>query len=370
MGIINFNNEQNLIQKEVRKFATAEIESLSPELDKKCMFPTEIVQKLSELGLLSLIVPENYGGSNLNTTSLCIVIEELSKVCASLAAVVVVNNCLFAYPIVKYGQQSHKDFFLTKLSDGALGGYVIEPDINSVREALHVRTVNGDCSISGKREFVLNGESARFCLLPVALPNGKGLYVFSKDTKGITVAHQRTLGLKSAGIVCFEFKDFLLSHGECLVPEESGKRILEEIRDYSHIGFSAVSLGIAEAAFEAALSYSKQRKQFGRPICEFHLVQEMLTEMKLMIEAARLLVYDAAAKCDTGNLCSVTSKNARLYTGNAAVFSGLHAIQIHGGYGYTKDYPVERYLRDAKVLQVLNNTPHDLKSEIAKELLV
>ena len=370
MGLINFNNEQKLIQREVRKFATAEIESQSSELDKECMFPTVIVQKLSELGLLSLIVPEKYGGSNLDTTSLCIVIEELSKVCASLATVVVVNNCLFAYPIIKYGQESHKDFFLNKLSEGVLGGYVVELEIDSVREALHICTVNGDYSISGKREFVLNGESARFFLLPVALPNGKGLYVFSKDIKGITMAHPRILGLKSAGIVCFEFKDVLLSHGECLVPEESGKSVLEEIRDYSHIGFSAVSLGIAEASFEAALSYSKQRKQFGRPICEFPMVQEMLTDMKLKIEAARLLVYDAAAKCDTGKFCSLTSKNARLYTSNAAVFSGLHAIQIHGGYGYTKDYPVERYLRDAKVLQVLEKTPHELKSSIAKELLI
>jgi alkylation response protein AidB-like acyl-CoA dehydrogenase len=369
MGIITFNNEQTLIQREVRKFATAEIESLSPELDKECLFPTEIVQKLSTLGLLNVIVPEDYGGSNLDTTSLCIVIEELSKVCASLAAVVVVNNCLFAYPIIKYGQSLHKDFFLKKLSDGVLGGYAVEPDINSVRESLRIRTINGNHAISGKREFVLNGESAHFFVLPITLPNGKGLYVLPKDAKGISVAHPRILGLKSAGIVCFELKDVLLSDGECLVPEESGKQILEEIIDYSHIGFSAVSLGIAEASFEAALSYSKQRKQFGRPICEFSLVQEMLTDMKLKIEAARLLVYDAAANCDTGKLSSVTSKNARLYAGDAAVLSGLHAIQIYGGYGYTKDYPVERYLRDAKVLQVLNNTPHDLKSEIARELL-
>ncbi|KPJ73878.1 hypothetical protein AMJ52_02825 [candidate division TA06 bacterium DG_78] len=370
MGLLNFNNEQKLIQKEVRKFATAEIESLSSELDKKCMFPTEIVQKLSELGFLSLIVPEKYGGSGLDTISHCIAVEEISKACASIGTILVVNNCLVAYPIMKNGEESQKKVYLGILAKGEIGGYVSDLEIEIPDKRIEFEDAGENLLVSGKRDIVLNGGVARFFLCPISLSNGKSIYIIPKDTPGIKINQTSVMGMKTAGIVGMEFNKTELKKDFCLIPESQGEKILVEIHNYSNVGFSAVSLGIAEVALETAIKYSKERKQFGRTICEFHMVQEMLVDMKTKVENARLLVYDAAAKCDKDEEYSLASKSARLYSADAAVFCGLKAIQILGGYGYTKDYPVERYLRDAKVLQVLENTPHNLKSEIAKELLV
>lgn len=369
MALINFNNEQKLIQKEVKKFTTAEIESLSSEMDKECVFPAQIIKKLSELGFSSVIIPEKYGGSGLDITSLCIAVEEVSKVSASIGTILVVNNCLFAFPIIKYGQESQKDFYLNKLASGAIGAYASNLEIDLPDRDIQIHKVNGNHAISGKRDFVLNGESASFILLTVVLPNGKSLYILPKDIKGISMTRPNILGMKSAGIVSLDFKDVVITKDSCLISEDKGENALQEIRDYSNIGFSAISLGIAEAALEASIKYSKERKQFGRAICKFPMVQEMLVGMKIKIETARLLIYDAAALFDKGENYSLASKIARLCSSDAAVFSGIKTIQVHGGYGYTKDYPVERYLRDAKVLQVLERTPHDLKSKIAKELL-
>jgi alkylation response protein AidB-like acyl-CoA dehydrogenase len=370
MGIINFNNEQKLIQNEVRKFAKAEIESLSSELDRECVFPTEIVERLFELGLLCLIVPEKYGGSGLDTTSLCVAIEEISKACASIGTILVVNNCLVAYAIMKYGDESQKQKYLGKLAKGEIGGYVPNLEIEIPDKRIKFEGAGENFLISGKKDIVLNGEMAPFFLYPISLANGKSIYILPKETRGIKINQASIMGMKTAGIVSLEFNKTELKKDFCLTPANQGEKALAEINNYSNIGFSAVSLGIAEAALEAAIKYSKERKQFGRAICQFPMVQEMLVDMKTKIENVRLLVYDAAAKYDKNENYSLASKSARLHSAEIAVSSSLKTIQIYGGYGYTKDYPVERYLRDAKVLQVLNKTPHDLKSEIAKELLI
>ena len=369
MSLINFNSEQKLIQNEVKKFAQAEVDPVSAEIDKEGIFPTRIVKKLSDLGLLSLIISEKYGGSELDTTSLCIAIEELSRVCASIGTILVVNNCLVAFPIIKYGTQSQKDLYLSKLTKGAIGAYVSDLEIDLADKKIEIKAASENYIISGKRDFVLSGEAASFFMLPISLTKGKALYLLPKDTPGINVIKPRILGMKTAGFVNLEFKETKLNKDSCLIPEDKGENWLQIIQDYSNIGFSAVALGIAEASYEASIKYSKGRIQFGRPICKFPMVQEMLVDMKIKIDTARLLVYDAAAKFDKGRDYSLACKIARLYSTDAAVFSGTKAIQVYGGYGYTKDYPVERYLRDAKVLQVLGKTSHDIKSIIAKELL-
>jgi alkylation response protein AidB-like acyl-CoA dehydrogenase len=370
MSLIHFNNEQKLIQAEVKKFATSEIVTIAADIEKECTFPSQIIKKLYELGIVTLIIPEKYGGSGLDTTSLCIAVEEISKACASIGTILVVNNCLVAYSIMKHGDESQKKVYLGILAKGEIGGYVSDLGIEIPDKRIEIEDAGENIFVSGTKDIVLNGGVAVFFLCPISLANGKSIYIIPRETSRIKINQSSIMGLKTAGIVSLELNKTELQKDLCLVPQNQGEKILTEIHNYSNIGFSAVSLGIAEAALEAAIKYSKERKQFGRAICEFPMVQEMLVDMKTKIENARLLVYDAAAKCDRGENYSLVSKSARLYSADAAVFSGLKALQIHGGYGYTKDYPVERYLRDAKVLQVLDNTPHDLKSEIVKELLV
>lgn len=368
MALIQFNNEQKMIQNEVRKFALSELEPIASDIDKESVFPADIVKKLSELGLSSLIIPEKYGGADLDTTCLCIAVEELAKVSASVSLILAVNNCLVAYPIMKYGSEQTKEQYLGPLSKGDMGGYVVETGFESSERKIEHEEKQGVISIAGSFDFVLNGEAAKFIILPVKTENGRTLHIHDKNPEDSLSKH-RILGMQAAGIVSLKFKSISLPNDKCLAAPQESEQVFQDIQNYSDIIFSAISLGIAEAAYDAAIEYSKERRQFGRAICEFPMVQEMLVGMKTKITASRFLVYDAAAKADTDQSYSLSAHIARLFVSKTAVSSGLDAIQVHGGYGYIKEYPVERHMRDAKTMQVLNATPVDLKSVLAKELL-
>ena len=369
MSFINFNKEQKMILVEIKRFATTELEPIADEIEKNAIFPKDIIGDLFELGLLSLIIPEKYGGVGLDLTSLCIAVEELSKVCASIGTILVVNNCMVAYPLMKYGEDSQKELYLNKLSNGEIGGFICEPEIDLPEDKNEIKNHNNDYTFSGCRDFVLNGEAGNFFIMPVSINELNKFYLINDNTKGLNITKPNLLGIRAAGISCFKFEEILLKDDCCFSLSENYEKVQSEIIDLSNICFSAISLGLAQADLEASIKYSKERKQFGRFICEFPMVQEMIAKMKINIETARLLVYDAASKYDSGQNYSLYSNIARIYCGDIAVISGLDAIQIHGGYGYIKDYPVERYFRDAKMLQALNFTPHIIKTNIAKELL-
>ena len=368
MPLIQFNSEQKMIQNEVRKFALSELEPIASDIDKESIFPTDIVKKLAELGLSSLIIPEKYGGADLDTTCLCIAVEELAKVSASVSLILAVNNCLVAYPMIKYGVESTKAQYLGQLSKGDVGGYVVETGFESNERKIEQQEKEGVVSIAGLFDFVLNGEAANFIVLPVEIEEGKTIFIFDKKTNN-GISKHRILGMRAAGIVSLKFKPACLISGKHLAAPQESRQVLQDIQNYSDIIFSAISLGIAEASYDAAIRYSKERRQFGRAICEFPMVQEMLVDMKTKITASRFLVYDAAAKADTDQVFALSAHIARLFASQAAVSCGLNAIQVHGGYGYTKEYPVERHMRDAKTIQLLSATPIDLKSVLAKELL-
>ncbi len=368
MALIAFNSEQKLIENEIRKFAKVELEPISDEVDKKGVFPVEVIKKLSDLGLSSLIIPEAYGGAGLDTTSLCIVLSELSRVCASISTVLLVNNCLVAFPLIKFAPEEIKKLFLKKLAQGTIGACSTELGIDLPEKSIKVQEADKKILISGEQSFVLNGEVADFVILSLPLSTGEVLCVLNHDSS-IQVTKHHFLGLRAAGIVGYQFRDLPITADACFLDSQKTEDALMQIRHYAHIGFSAISLGIAEAAYEASIKYSQERKQFGRAICEFPMIQEMLIDMKARIEAARLLVYNAAAECDKGQPYTLSASIARLQSGEAAIFAGIKSVQVHGGYGYTKDYPVERFLRDAKAIQVLCETPNDVKSSIIKEIL-
>ncbi len=369
MPLISFNKEQKLIESEIRRFSKTELEPIANEVDKKAIFPVEIIKKLSDLGLSSLIIPEIYGGAGLDTTSLCIVLEELSKTCASISTILLVNNCLVAFPITKFAPEKIKRYYLQKLTQGEIGACSTEVGIDLPEKNISIREVDGKLLISGEQDFVLNGEAAHFVVLPVSVSTGKALYILDNNAHIRQKKHQ-LLGLRAAGIVAYQFRDHAIKADACLLDGKETEAALMQINHYTRVGLSAISLGIAEAAYEASIKYSKERKQFGRAICEFPMVQEMLIDMKTRIESARLLVYNAAAEYDKEDANTLSANIARLQSGEAAVYAGIKAVQVHGGYGYIKEYPVERFLRDAKAIQVLCETPNEVRSLITKEILV
>lgn len=360
--MIRLNNEQKMIESEVKKFAQSELEPIASEIDKKGVFPDEIVKKLSTLGLSSLIIPEKYGGAGLDITSLCIAVEELAAVCASVSLIFAVNNSMVAYPIMEFGSEEIKGEYLKRISHGDIAGYAIEDDSSSNTDSLISENKNG------LYNFVLNGEVARFMILPVNTGKGKNLYIYDRGDED-NIKRHRILGMRAAGICGLEINSNKLTDTKALLTAANAKEQLCRMQSCIDTVLSALSVGLCEAAYNSAVEYSKERRQFGRSICDFPMIQEMLIDMKTQINAAKLLVFDAAAQFDTRLKQPLKAHIARLFASKAAVNCGLNAIQIFGGYGYTKEYPVERFMRDAKTIQLLNATGVDLMAACAKELI-
>jgi len=370
MGLITLNSTHKLIKGEIEKFAAAELEPIAADIEKDGSIPRPVMQKISEMGLLGLTVPEAYGGSGLDLMSLCIALEELAKSSASLAIIVSVNNCLITYPLMKFGTDDIKEVYLRKISSGSIGGYAPYSEVELSGNECGSESEGDNRYVSDRYEVVLNGANADFFILPVKSETGVSLFVINKGAPGLNFRTVRTMGLRSAGITGVEFRRNDLTGDKRLVEAKGGYQAIQTTLEYAHIGFSAVALGLAQASLNASIRYAKERKQFGRAIAEFPMVQAMLAEMRIIIEKSRLLVYEAAQRYDNGEEYRMISRIACLTSCEGAVKTGLHAIQIHGGYGYTRDYPVERYFRDAKSLQLLGEAPVDLKEKIAKEILL
>jgi alkylation response protein AidB-like acyl-CoA dehydrogenase len=370
MSLIRMNNAQKLIRGEVKKFTSTELEPIASDIEKECRVPQDVLRKISEMGLFSLTVPDEYGGSGLDMTSLCVALEELSQSCASLAIMVAVSNSMVVYPLVRYGSIEVKKEYLGKVANGNIGGYAPCSDIEvSGRECIW-ESEGEKIYISNRYDIVLNGGIADFFVIPVKRDQGLALYVIEKGVPGVNSYAVTTMGLRGAGITGLEFKHKDLTREKCFVAAESGNQAIQSIVDNAHIGFSAIALGLTESALEASKKYARERKQFGRAIAEFPMIQEMLAEMRLTVEKSRLLVYEAADRFDSNEEFRLAARIACLTSCQGAVQAALKAIQVHGGYGYTKDYPVERFFRDAKSLQLLGETPVDLKTKIAKEILL
>jgi len=365
MDIINLTNEQKLIQNEIRKFATTELEPISSDIDKGGTPPAAVLKKLSNLGFLCPVVPENYGGVGLDTTSLVIIIEELSKASAALGLVLAINNFVVANAIIKNENEGLKQNLLKRLTMGEIGGY----DLGSrIQGQLTVEDKDGVKLISGTSRFILNGKLSGFLLINIKHSGESGIYIVPELGKNIRVENLYTLGMKSAGIANCIFDKLPLKE-EFLIVKQATQEILNQIEDYFNLGISAIGLGLAEAALESAIKYARERKQFGKPICEFSMIQEMIADMKVKIEGSRNLVYDAASRCDANEPYALATKIAMLSSTEAAVFSGIKSVQIYGGSGYIKDYPAERFLRDAKTLQTISGTPGFIKEQIAQSLI-
>ena len=373
-------NDQKMLQSEVRKFAENELAPLAPEIDVSGEFPKESIKKLAELGLLGIFVPEKYGGSEFDFVSLAIAIEEISRACASTGVIVAVNNSLTAYPILQFGTEEQKQKYLPLLCSGkkigAMG--ITEPNAGSDVAAMETTAkLEGDHYIlNGTKRFITNGGEAGIFIV-FAYTNkelkhkGMSAFIVDRESPGFSLGnHEDLMGIRATANCELIFEDCKVPKENLLGEEGQGFYICMNTLDVSRIDIGAQAVGISQAALDEAVKYSKERVAFGKPICKFEMIQNMLAEMATQIHAARLLVYNAAWCKDAGiKRFSKEAAMAKYYAANIAVDVTRKAVQIFGGYGYSKDYTVERLYRDAKILELYEGTSEIQKVVIASELL-
>ncbi|MDP2208085.1 MAG: acyl-CoA dehydrogenase [Bacteroidota bacterium] len=375
----DFTETQLMIKDMAKKFAEDVLAPSAAERDEKEVFPYEAVKQMGELGLLGMMVPEQYNGAGLDTISYVLAMEEISKVDASAGVIMSVNNSLVCYGIAEWGNDFHKDKYLKELATGKkLGAFALsEPEAGS--DASNQKTTairDGDFYIlNGTKNFITNGANADAVLVMATTDKTKGVhgisaFIVDKGIPGFEVAKkERKLGIRSSDTVSLSFTDCKIPVENRIGDEGFGFKFAMKTLDGGRIGIASQALGIAQASLEAALKYSKERKAFGQYISEFQGIQFKLADMATKIEAARLLTLKSAALKDANKPYGSASAMAKLYASKVSVDAALEAIQIHGGYGYVKDYPVERYLRDAKITEIYEGTSEVQRIVIARSLL-
>lgn len=373
-----FTEEQEEIRAMVREFAQGEIAPLVEEAERNEKFPVEIMPKLGELGLLGIVFPEEYGGIGADKITECIFVEEMAKVSAGITASVNAHADLSAFPIYKFGTDQQKEKYLPRSIAGEIiGAYAItEPDTGSDAAGLSSRAEkkDGGYVINGRKNFITNGSICDYCLVAAYTDKskrGEGISVFivDRDTKGFEVTRKlEKMGHRSSDTAELLFED-------CWVPEEAllgGKEgsfgALMSALITGRVSHGVKSAAIAEAAFEAALKYSQERVTFGKTLSKHQVIRFKLADMATRIEAAKALAYKAAWLYSTGRPCVKEASMAKYFSAEVADYVTREAVQIHGGYGYIVEYPVERYYRDAKLASITEGTSEIQQIIIAREL--
>ncbi|GJQ20652.1 MAG: acyl-CoA dehydrogenase [Bacteroidia bacterium] len=374
-----FTETQLMIKETARKFAEEELAPSADERDEQEKFPAEAVKKMGELGFMGMMVSERHGGAGLDTVSYVLAVEEISKVDASAGVIMSVNNSLVCWGLETYGSDYQKEKYLKELAAGRmLGAFALsEPEAGS--DATNQRTTarrDGEYYVlNGTKNFITNGSTADVVLVMAATDRSKGAkgvstFIVEKGSPGFVVAKkEKKLGIRSSDTVSLSFE-------ECRVPKENlvkeegfGIKFALKTLDGGRIGIAAQALGIAQGSLEASLKYSKERTAFGHPIAEFQALQFKLADMATNIEAARLLCLKAALLKDQGQPFGPAAAMAKLYASKVAVASALEAVQIHGGYGYIREYKVERFLRDSKITEIYEGTSEIQRVVIARSIL-
>jgi len=374
-----FTEEQKMIQDAARDFAQKEIGPVAAQLDEEEKFPAEIIKKLGQLGFMGMTIPTQYGGAGYDTLSYVLALVEIAKKCASTAIIMSVNNSLVCYPIFEFGTDEQKKKYLTPLAQGQKLGAFSLTEPNAGSDAGNQQTtavLDGDSYvINGTKIFVTSGNMADVLIICAATDKSKGAkgitaFIVEKGWNGFKVGSlEHKLGIRASSTAELVLTDLRVPKENVLGNVNDGFKIALKALDGGRIGVAAQALGIAEAAFETAVRYSKQRQQFGKAISEFQAIQWMIAEMAVNIEAARLLVYKAAIAKDTQKYFSKEAAMAKLFASELATRCASDAIQIHGGYGYTREYPVERHYRDAKITQIYEGTSEVQKMVIAATVL-
>jgi alkylation response protein AidB-like acyl-CoA dehydrogenase len=374
-----YTPEQIHLRRSVREFAAAEIAPHVMEWDEAQTFPLEVIQKLGKLGYMGAIFPEKYGGAELGYVEYSIIIEELSRVDGSVGIIVAAHTSLCSNHIYKAGSEEQKQKYLPKLASGEWIGCwsLTEPEAGS--DAAGTRTTaahdGGDWVINGAKSFTTNAHYADVCVgMAVtnrsAAQHGISAFILEKGTPGFRAGKKENkLGLRASATGDVIFTDCRVPQSQLLGKQDEGFVDSLRILDGGRISIAALSIGMAQGAYDAALKYSKMRKQFGRPISEFQAIQHKLVDMAMKIEASRLLTYKAATLLNSGKRVTRESSMAKLFASESAVWIANEAVQIHGGYGFIKDYPVEKFYRDVKLCTIGEGTSEIQRLVIARQLL-
>ena len=376
---LELTDQQKMIQKMVREFAEKEIAPVAAELDQKEEYPTKILEKMSKLGFLGTIIPAEYGGAGLDNISYTIVVEEISKKCASTGVITSVHNSLVSWPIMKYGTEEQKKKYLPLLASGQkIGAFAgTEPNAGSDLGAMQTNAIlKGDkYIINGDKTFITSGSNAGIIIVfavtdKKAGSKGISAFIVKNDMKGFKVGSiYEKLGINASGTSELIFENMEVPKENLLGKEGEGFKIALSTLDGGRIGIAAQAVGIGQAALDESIEYSKQRQQFGRPIAKFQAIQWMIADIATRLEAARYLVYKAAYQKDKGERISKEAAMAKLFASETAMDAVIKAVQIHGGYGYTKEYLVERLFRDAKITEIYEGTSEVQRLVISSSLL-
>jgi acyl-CoA dehydrogenase len=374
-----FTEEQKIMRRIVREFAKNEV---SPEIDRmehEDRFPIELVKKMGKLGLMGIPIPETYGGSGMDYTSYIIAIHELAIVSPTLGAILSVHTSVGTNPILFFGSETQKEKYVPNLASGNyIGAFALtEPGAGSDAANLQTRaTKEGDFyRLNGSKMFITNGEAADTFIVFAKTDSSLGhkgitAFVVEKGTPGFSHGKaERKMGLHGSSTVSLQFDGAMVPVQNRLGEEGQGFQIAMANLNKGRIGIAAQSLGIAEGAFNHALAYAKERKQFGRSISTQQAISFKLADMATQIEAAKLLVYQAADLVERDQPCTKEASMAKLFASRTAVKTAIEAVQVFGGYGYTEDYPIERYFRDSKITEIYEGTSEIQHLVISKQLL-
>ncbi|UCF95016.1 MAG: acyl-CoA dehydrogenase family protein [Desulfobacterales bacterium] len=367
------------VRKAVRKFAETELGPIAHDIDRDARFPWEVIEKMRPLNYFGLQISQEYGGAALDSTSYAITVEELSRVCAAVGLCITVHNSVGAYPIEQFGTPEQKERLLPRLASGEWIGAFCLTEANAGSDAGAVETTavydDGDYIVNGTKVFVTNGGACDVALtFAITSPDdrrkGASVLIVEKSMPGFAVGELEDLsGMRANPVSSLFFEDVRVPEANLLGRLGDGLKIGLITLDTGRIGIAAQALGIAQSAFEAAVKYSKERQQFKKPISSFQTIQNYLADMATEIEAARLLLYRACALKDAGQPFSAAAAMAKLYCSTTASRVTNLAVQIHGGYGYSKEYDVERFFRDAKATEIYEGTSEIQRMVISRAVL-
>jgi alkylation response protein AidB-like acyl-CoA dehydrogenase len=373
-----YSDDQRMIRDTARDFAVQELKPHAAQWDKDGWIADEAIEKMGQLGLLSMMIPDQWGGSFTDYIAYALALEEIAAGCAATAGMVSVHSSVGCGPIVKFGSDAQKERYLTAMAQGeAIGCFCLtEPQAGSEASNLKTRAVleNGQWTLNGNKQFVTNGKRAKVAIVfaitdPELGKKGLSAFIVPTDTPGFIVGKpEKKLGIRASDTCAIILDDCRVPADALLGPRGKGLGIALSNLEGGRIGIAAQAVGIARAAFEASVAYAQGRKQFGRPIAEFGSIGNMLADMQTSINAARLLTHQAARLRSEGQPCLSEASQAKLFASEMAERVCTHAIQIHGGYGYLEDYDVERHYRDARITQIYEGTSEIQRLVIARAL--
>ncbi len=376
---IELTEEQTLLRDTVRRFAEEVVAPRAKEIDASGEFPLDFFRRAGELGLAGVYVPADLGGAGMDMIAYCLAIEEISRVCASSGVILSVNNSLVCDPILRFGNDEQKREFLEPLAAGRkLGCFALtEPGAGSDAAALRTtaRRDGDHYVLDGDKVFITNGTHADVAIVfasvaPEKKHRGIAAFLVPTDAPGFSRGHHEyKLGVQASGTTQLYFEAMRVPAAWRLGEEGDGFKIAMSTLDGGRIGIAAQAVGIARGAFEAALAYAKERQQFGRPIADFQAIQFYLADMAMELDAARLLTFKAAWAKDQGKRYSLEAAQAKLFASEMAQKVTNKALQIHGGYGYTREYDVERFFRDARITEIYEGTSEIQKLVISDWIL-